>query len=137
MINSCVLSYHSKGYKVSFVETQLPFTLTANTKMAASFVPNFDSLNCALCLKDMTDRTPRALECLHTFCECCLLKLPVTMVTQAHFLQCPTCKTFTRLPQEGVAGLKVNFILAEIGNQLKVQRMTLCEGCQISPWIVH
>ena len=95
--------------------------------MAASFVPNFDSLNCALCLKDMTERTPRALECLHTFCECCLLKLPMTMVTQAHFLQCPTCKTFTRLPQDGVEGLKVNFILAEIGNQLKVQRMTLCE----------
>ena len=95
--------------------------------MAASFVPNFDALNCALCLKDMTERTPRALDCLHTFCECCLLELPVTMVTQAHFLQCPTCKTFTRLPQDGVAGLKVNFILAEIGNQLKVQRMTLCE----------
>ena len=95
--------------------------------MAASLVSNFDALICALCSQNMTERTPRALDCLHTFCECCLINLPVrTMVTQARYLQCPTCKSCTKLhPHQGVSGLKLNFILTEIGNQLNLQGMTL------------
>ena len=71
--------------------------------MASSLCSSgFEALKCAICLEDMTDRKPRALNCLHTFCEGCLGKLPKD---HPKYIQCPTCREYTELSSHGITGL--------------------------------
>ena len=74
--------------------------------MASSLTISLDALKCDICLEDMTEKRPKAMECLHTFCETCLIGLPTI---ETRFLKCPTCNTFTRLSKNGVSALKDNY----------------------------
>ena len=62
-------------------------------------------LQCSICQDRYTK--PKALDCLHSFCEKCL----VDYYTDSKQMPCPVCQRETKLPQKGVTGLKTNFYL--------------------------
>ena len=64
--------------------------------------------HCAICLEDMTLRTPRALSCLHSFCSVCLEHLALK---PASILVCPVCRKETKLQRAGIKALPENFYL--------------------------
>ena len=66
-----------------------------------------DQLNCSICLDVYTD--PKLLQCLHVFCQTCLVKL-VFRDDQGHLvLSCPNCRQITPVPANGVRGLQPAF----------------------------
>ncbi|XP_076436769.1 uncharacterized protein LOC143276202 [Babylonia areolata] len=70
-------------------------------------------LNCGMCKSLYRD--PRMLSCLHTFCEPCLLELPVMGDSRNQaFFRCPQCSRETMLPCGGVGGLVKNHFLARM-----------------------
>ena len=60
---------------------------------------------CAVCFRDGHNR--RVLKCLHSFCASCIdqLVLSEAAVGHEHEVACPLCRTRTRLPKNGAAGL--------------------------------
>ena len=70
-----------------------------------------DITKCSICLEDFV--SPRSLPCLHTFCLRCL---------QGHCMeqdpgsmsQCPVCRMEFTIPQNGLQGLAVNFVLQDL-----------------------
>ena len=66
-----------------------------------------DQLNCSICLDVYTD--PKLLQCLHVFCQTCLMRL-VFRDDQGHLvLSCPNCRQITPVPANGVRGLQPAF----------------------------
>ena len=70
-----------------------------------------DLLTCSVCLDEFKD--PRALPCLHTFCQQCILHLFATAdvddITDTT-LTCPICKECHELPNPGgVCGFRQDF----------------------------
>ncbi|XP_066296584.1 tripartite motif-containing protein 2-like [Branchiostoma lanceolatum] len=65
-------------------------------------------LHCGICLEPFNN--PKALACLHTFCQDCL----VNLVGKKTYLTCPTCRSSVSLPPKGVQGLPDNFWLSEL-----------------------
>ncbi|XP_066283837.1 tripartite motif-containing protein 2-like [Branchiostoma lanceolatum] len=74
-------------------------------------------LVCQICLEDF--KQPKVLPCLHTFCQPCLEKLLATEPVGK--LDCPTCRQDVPLPQNGVQGLKSNFIVGKLHDILQQQ----------------
>ena len=76
------------------------------------------ALSCNICMETFelppSKRTPKALPCQHSFCESCLL----AHARGAASLECPTCREMTQLPGGRVDGLKNNFAVLEILEQL-------------------
>ncbi|XP_035665472.1 tripartite motif-containing protein 3-like [Branchiostoma floridae] len=74
-------------------------------------------LVCQICLEDF--RQPKVLPCLHTFCQSCLERLLASQrVVQ---LSCPTCRQDVPLPENGVQGLKSNFLVGKLHDILRQQ----------------
>ena len=78
-----------------------------------------EQLNCPICLDIFDD--PKFLQCLHAFCQKCLVKLqqgqPVIL--------CPNCRQITPVPANGVAGLRPAFLinhLLDITKDLRKER---------------
>ena len=66
-----------------------------------------NQLNCSVCLDVYTN--PKLLQCLHVFCQTCLVKL-VFRDDQGHLvLSCPNCRHITPVPANGVRGLQPAF----------------------------
>ncbi|KAL8584772.1 hypothetical protein ACOMHN_035691 [Nucella lapillus] len=61
-----------------------------------------DNMTCAICHE--VYKTPKLLECTHTFCEPCLRDY----VGAAHKFFCPMCRKEIRVPHGGVAGFRSN-----------------------------
>ncbi|XP_035675222.1 tripartite motif-containing protein 3-like [Branchiostoma floridae] len=74
-------------------------------------------LVCQVCLEDF--RQPKVLPCLHTFCQPCLERLLAT--EPAGKLDCPTCRQDVPLPENGVQGLKSNFLVGKLRDILQQQ----------------
>ena len=61
---------------------------------------------CAVCFRDGHNR--HVLKCLHSFCASCIDQLLLSEAAaegHEHEVACPLCRTPTRLPKNGVAGL--------------------------------
>ena len=56
-----------------------------------------DLFECSICLMDMVERTPRGLQCMHSFCEECLKQL-----IKNNKIICPTCRKPTELKENNV-----------------------------------
>ena len=67
-------------------------------------------LDCPVCMDEMLHKTPRALPCLHTFCENCISQL-LKRNSGSQVLVCPVCKQLTRIPRGRVEDLPKNFYL--------------------------
>lgn len=61
-----------------------------------------DELICPLCMG--TFEQPRSLNCLHSYCEGCLLGLVRATATKTQVLSCPECRASTQLTASGVRG---------------------------------
>ena len=66
-----------------------------------------DQLNCSVCLDIYTD--PKLLQCLHVFCQTCLVRLVFRDEHGQLVLSCPNCRQITPVPSNGVAGLQPAF----------------------------
>ncbi|KAI8499894.1 hypothetical protein Bbelb_222110 [Branchiostoma belcheri] len=74
-------------------------------------------LVCQVCLENF--KQPKMLPCLHTFCQPCLEKL--LAAEPVGKLDCPTCRQDVPLPQNGVQGLKSNFLVGKLRDILQQQ----------------
>ena len=63
-----------------------------------------DNLKCSICLDTYTD--PKILECFHSFCHKCLVKLEMRDQQGQPILTCPICRHITPVPTSGVASLQ-------------------------------
>ncbi|XP_078574666.1 uncharacterized protein LOC144860952 [Branchiostoma floridae x Branchiostoma japonicum] len=88
-------------------------------KMASNAISDItdEFLVCQVCLEDF--KQPKMLPCLHTFCQPCLEKLLTTEPVGK--LDCPTCRQDVSLPQNGVQGLKSNFLVGKLHDILQQQ----------------
>ena len=66
-----------------------------------------EELNCSICLDTYVD--PKLLQCLHTYCRKCLVKLVARDKQGQLFLTCPICRHDTPVPANGVVGLQPAF----------------------------
>ena len=63
-----------------------------------------EQLNCAICLDTYTD--PKLLQCFHTYCTKCLIKLVIRDQQGQLVIPCPACRQATPVPSNGVRGLQ-------------------------------
>ncbi|XP_038062939.1 tripartite motif-containing protein 72-like [Patiria miniata] len=83
-------------------------------------------LECSICQGRY--QQPKILECLHNFCEQCLLKYCSKKHQGAVEIPCPVCRQETKLPEVGVEGLKTNFHLIGLVEELELQEKFVCSG---------
>ena len=69
-------------------------------------------LECGICLESF--KQPRCLPCLHAFCHDCL----ETFCEGKNQILCPVCQKPTTVPEEGVSGFPVHFIMNTIQETL-------------------
>ncbi|XP_038064879.1 E3 ubiquitin-protein ligase TRIM56-like [Patiria miniata] len=81
-------------------------------------------LECNIC----TDKykQPKVLNCLHSFCEGCLVKYRDGTYGGAPQIPCPVCRQETVLPQSGIQGLKTNFHLVSLIEEFELQKKVAC-----------
>jgi hypothetical protein len=67
-----------------------------------------DLLGCTICFDRL--KSPKVLQCLHTFCETCLERHFGAVSCQFKpvptFVSCPNCRELTYLPKGGIPGLR-------------------------------
>ncbi|XP_038062932.1 tripartite motif-containing protein 3-like isoform X2 [Patiria miniata] len=83
-------------------------------------------LECSICQERY--QQPKILECLHSFCEQCLLKYRSTKHEGSTAIPCPVCRQGTKLPEAGVQGLKTNFHLIGLVEELELQEKIVGSG---------
>lgn len=77
-----------------------------------------EDLTCSVCFGLFSD--PRVLPCSHTFCRSCLESVLQTSVSVSIWrplrlpLKCPSCRSVTELPTNGLDALPVNVCLRAI-----------------------
>ena len=87
----------------------------------------FDLYTCEVCLENMLDKDPRLLSCHHSFCMKCLKK-----IMKNGTILCPTCRESTRVSNNDIQSLKVNFMLKKVKDHMdKVhsRKTVLCQFC--------
>ncbi|XP_078603057.1 tripartite motif-containing protein 2-like [Branchiostoma floridae x Branchiostoma japonicum] len=72
-------------------------------------------LVCQICSENF--KQPKVLPCLHTFCQPCLERL--LAAEPVGKLDCPTCRQDVPLPENGVQGLKSNFLVGKLHDILQ------------------
>lgn len=83
-----------------------------------------EHLTCIICFNKFTK--PKALPCLHTFCESCLHDYVVSRNYESHGkFPCPICRMETHLPSLGIQAFPDNHLVASLSdtvNQLEIPR---------------
>ena len=85
-----------------------------------------EQLNCGICLDTYTD--PKLLQCFHTYCTKCLIKLVVRNRQEQPVITCPACRQVTPIPPNGVRGLHSAFQINEfigIRDDLKMVKVLM------------
>ncbi|XP_022081434.1 E3 ubiquitin-protein ligase TRIM56-like [Acanthaster planci] len=87
-------------------------------------------LECGICHERY--QVPKFLECLHSFCEHCLTTYKNTVAEVSAMMPCPVCRKKTKLPLDGVAGLKTNFHLMGMVEDFTLQeKLTRQKGLKV------
>ena len=94
-----------------------------------------EQLNCSICLDIYDD--PKLLQCFHTYCRKCLVKLVVRDQQVDLSLTCPICRQATPVPANGVACLQSAFQtnkFLRIRDDLVKERVTVVslEGSKVA-----
>ena len=87
----------------------------------------FDLYTCEVCLENMLDKDPRLLWCHHSFCMKCLKK-----IMKNGTILCPTCRASTRVSNNDIQSLKINFMLKKFKDHLDKmhsRKTVLCQFC--------
>ena len=79
-----------------------------------------DHCECSICKEAY--RQPKILDCVHSFCENCLDEYHTTKYKDAVMIPCPLCRRETQLPTMGVPGLKTNFYLIGLVEEITLQQ---------------
>ncbi|CAH1250125.1 USP7 [Branchiostoma lanceolatum] len=95
-----------------------------------------DFLECTICSEPFKD--PKVLSCFHTFCEGCLEKILAEQGDAKETFPCPTCRADTALPEDGVAGLKINFFVQSLSATVQAHKSLVskeednvqCDNCE-------
>ncbi|XP_019849913.1 PREDICTED: tripartite motif-containing protein 3-like [Amphimedon queenslandica] len=85
-----------------------------------------EQLTCPVCLDHYTN--PKALPCLHSFCQHCLEGLPLEKKNETYYLSCPTCRHCTVLPEEGARAFPVAFLLNNLEEMYILTKKTADEA---------
>lgn len=74
-------------------------------------------LSCKICLESFIK--PKALPCLHSFCEHCLRDYVRRHPGEkpGHF-PCPMCRKDTKIPERGIGDFQDNFLLLSLSDTL-------------------
>ena len=96
-----------------------------------------EDVKCAICLEQL--KKPRALTCLHSFCEKCLETCYKEKKSIVGKIACPLCDEETILNDAGILGLRHDFRAMTLIERLEKQKpkqqqetkkeITLCEVC--------
>ena len=95
--------------------------------MASGGTDDTDIFKCAICLNQMLDRTPRCLQCIHSFCEPCL-----DLIMKNQTITCPSCSKVTKIHNSDVKELPVNFMLYQIKDMQISQQPKKCQICKVA-----
>lgn len=108
---------------------------TPGKKLVQEITDEF--LVCKICLEGY--KTPKSLNCLHTFCEDCIENHVMSESTYKKYsdyreFTCPLCRKRTNLPIGGVKKLPDNFLvssLTEIVGRQKPSKFPFCDICKM------
>ena len=85
-------------------------------KLQDGFSSLDELLICGICEEpyDQGMHQAKFLKCHHTYCSQCLTKLSNKERVQPAIIQCPSCRSPTSVPQNGVDGLQTNFYVSRV-----------------------
>ena len=89
---------------------------------------SFELFECSVCLESLINKQPRLLSCGHTFCTPCLQQLP-----GGNTVNCPKCRSPTRLPPGGVQDLPKNTDISKMREreqELSARNENFCQMCK-------
>ncbi|XP_073441428.1 RING finger protein 223 [Dendrobates tinctorius] len=98
---------------------------------------NMDSRpECSICFTsyDNIFKTPKVLQCSHTFCLECVARLVAALPTDSQHDQvmCPFCRQPTQIPQQGVPGLQTSKdLLSNLPPHLQHEEPVWIEGTKL------
>ncbi|XP_072047957.1 uncharacterized protein [Amphiura filiformis] len=104
--------------------------------MAASLAEQIHQnfLNCGICLTPF--KNPRALPCLHSFCEECLERwAKANKKGKSKVFACPNCMKSTQIPAEGIQGFPAHFLVNSLQETVNMEKIKedysekLCSKC--------
>ncbi|XP_038062496.1 E3 ubiquitin-protein ligase TRIM56-like [Patiria miniata] len=81
-------------------------------------------LECDICADKY--KQPKVLDCMHSFCQKCLEKYYTSRYAGQPKIPCPVCRRETVLPQTRIEGLKTNFHLMGIVEEVSLQEKVAC-----------
>ena len=85
-----------------------------------------DYLTCQICQGPYTN--PKALNCLHSFCACCLEEyLGAKKVPPGGSFECPVCRKSTELPVNGIKGFPDNHLIVSLADTINNRRPSLLQ----------
>ncbi|CAL1528522.1 unnamed protein product [Lymnaea stagnalis] len=110
-------------------------TTAAGNKLAQEIHDEF--LTCKICLEGF--KSPKCLDCLHTFCEQCIDNHVLNECTYKKYsdyreFTCPLCRKRTQLPIGGVKKLPDNFLVSSLGEVVarqKPSKFPFCDICKL------
>ncbi|XP_059145685.1 E3 ubiquitin-protein ligase TRIM56-like isoform X2 [Physella acuta] len=110
-------------------------TTAAGNKLAQEIHEEF--LTCKICLEGF--KSPKCLDCLHTFCEQCIDNHVLNECTYKKYsdyreFTCPLCRKRTQLPIGGVKKLPDNFLVSSLGEVVarqKPSKFPFCDICKL------
>ncbi|KAJ6658841.1 hypothetical protein lerEdw1_019764 [Lerista edwardsae] len=93
-------------------------------------------IECSICFNtyDNLFKTPKVLQCRHTFCLECLARLTAALPPNRveDQLPCPFCRQLTDIPAEGPPGLQTSKdLLATLPPELQREKMLWMEGTKL------
>ncbi|XP_078281654.1 RING finger protein 223-like [Rhinoraja longicauda] len=93
---------------------------------------SMEGVECTICFSsyDNIFKTPKVLECRHTFCLECLSRLLASMPTEeTGDIVCPLCRQHTAVPDHGTPALRTSQdLLAKLPPQLQLEEPVWAEG---------
>ncbi|XP_038062415.1 E3 ubiquitin-protein ligase TRIM56-like [Patiria miniata] len=100
-------------------------------------------LECDICQEKY--KRPKVLDCQHSFCKTCLEKYYTSRYAGQPNIPCPVCRRETILPETRIQGLKTNFHLMGIVEEVSLQEKVassentkvICELCDEGNEAMH
>ncbi|XP_021352240.1 tripartite motif-containing protein 45-like isoform X3 [Mizuhopecten yessoensis] len=127
--------YYTTSIDYNTLNNMTNQTTSTGGKLAQEI--NDEFLTCKICLEGF--KSPKCLDCLHTFCEQCIDNHIMTECTYKKYsdyreFTCPLCRKRTQLPLGGVKKLPDNFLVSSLGEVVarqKPSKFPFCDICKL------
>lgn len=135
--------YHTTAIDISQINAAAMSASTTTASTTSTSGPggnklaqeiNDEFLTCKICLEGY--KSPKCLDCLHTFCEQCIDNHIMNECTYKKYsdyreFTCPLCRKRTQLPLGGVKKLPDNFLVSSLSELVQRQRPSKFPFCDI------